>query len=316
MTKLFKSLLTATCAASLATACVVKQDAPPSEIAKAIPTNDQVAIKLPQTATRVDNAAVGDLATFYVATRGVTLTFNGGSAWVLILIHTIVQFPVTSVSGNTYTWGPWSGSALDPAIYKLDVTANADGTYDYVFSGHAKSDATAHFLTLIDGHADPTPGELKGNGTFLLDFDASRVVDPIDNANNHGQVDVNYNLATRHLDLTIMSTDANGQAASADYAYDEGVDGSGNMTFDVLANVGGTAAEEDLTLRSRWEANGAGRGDARITGGDLGSTSAIASECWSSSFLRVFYTDNASFNPTEGDATQCAYTDVSLPPAK
>ncbi len=315
MTKLMKSLLTATCVASLA-ACVVKQDAPPSEIAKAIPTSDQVAIKLPQNATRTDGATIGQLATFYVATRGVTVTFNVGSAWVLILIHSIVQYPVTSVSGNTYTWGPWSGNALDPSVYKLDVTANADGTYDYVLSGHLKSDATAHFIAVITGHADPTPGELKGNGTFLLDFDAARTVDPVDNANNHGQVDVHYDLAQRHLDLTIMSTDANGQPVSADYAYDEGADGSGNMTFDVLANVGGTAAEEDLTLRSRWLATGAGRGDARITGGDLGSTQAIASECWSQSFARVFYTDNVNFNPTEGDPTLCAYTDVSLPPAK
>jgi hypothetical protein len=316
MTKLMKSLLTATCAASLA-ACIVKQDAPPSEITKAIPTSDQVAIKLPQTATKSGTTAmVGQLATFYVATRGVTVTFNGGSAWVLILIHSIVQYPVTSVSGNTYTWGPWSGNALDPSIYKLDVTANADGTYDYVLSGHAKSDATAHFIAIIDGHADPRPGELKGNGTFLLDFDAARTVDPIDNANNHGQVDVHYDLAQRHLDLTIMSTDANGQPVSADYAYDEGLDGSGNMTFDVLANVGGTAAEEDLTLRSRWLATGAGRGDARITGGDLAATQAIASECWSTSFARVYYTDNVNFNPTEGDATQCAFTDVNLPPAK
>ena len=316
MMKTMKSLLLATCAASLATACVAKQDAPPSEIAKAIPTNTQVAIKLPQNAMRLEDPTIGQLASFYVATRGVTLTFNGGSAWVLVLVHTIVQFPVTSVNGNVYTWGPWSGSALDPSIYKLDVTANADGTYDYVLSGHNKQDTSGHFIALIDGHADPRPGEALGNGTFLLDFDAARTVDPIDNANQKGQVDVHYDLLARHLDLTIMSTDANGQAVSADYAYDEGADGSGNMTFDVLANVGGTAAEEDLTLRSRWLATGAGRGDARITGGDLGATQAIASECWSQSFLRVFYTDNANFNPTEGDAALCAYSDVNLPPAK
>jgi hypothetical protein len=316
MSMLFKSLLSAACAASLMTGCVVKQDAPPDEIAKAIPTSDQVQIKLPSTSTRLDSPTVGQLATFYVATRDFTQAFNGGSAWVLIVIHTIVQFPVTSVNGNVYTWGPWSGGALDPAVYKLDVTANADGTYDYVLSGHAKSDATAHFIALIDGHADPRPGELQGNGTFLLDFDAAHTVDPVDNPNAKGQVDVNYDLAAKHLDLSIMSTDSAGQPAELDYAYDETSTGGGDMTLDLVANIGGTSATEDVTLRSRWLSTGAGRGDARIAGGDLGSNQAIASECWDQSFLRVYYTDSANFNPTEGDASMCAFSDVDLPPAK
>jgi hypothetical protein len=314
---MLKRLLTATAALSLVTAAgCVKQDGPPQDINRAIPTSDQVAIKLPQTAMRTDAPTIGQLATFYVATRGVTMTFNGGAAWVLLLIHAIVQQPVTSVNGNVYTWGPGSGNALDPAIYKLDVTANADGTYDYVLSGHNKQDTSGHFIAIIDGHADPRPGEALGNGTFLLDFDAARTVDPIDNANNKGQVDVHYDLAAKHLDLTIMSTDANGQPVALDYAYDETATGGGDMTLDLLANVGGTSAVEDVTLRSRWLDTGAGRGDARIAGGDLGSNQAIASECWSQSFQRVFYTDSANWQPTEGDPTLCAFTDVDLPPAK
>ena len=34
-----------------------------------------------------------------------------------VLIHAIVQYPVTSTNGNVYTWGPWS-EALDPAEYR------------------------------------------------------------------------------------------------------------------------------------------------------------------------------------------------------
>lgn len=312
---IFKSLLSATCALSLvAAAGCVKQDAPPEGIAKAIPTSDQVSIKLPASATRTESPQVGQLATFYVETRGVTQMFNGGAAWVLILVHTIVQFPVTSVNGDTYTWGPWSGNALDPANYKLDVTANGDGTYDYTLSGAAKADPAQHFVAVIDGHADPRPGELRGNGEFLIDFDAARSIDPVDNANNKGQVDAKYDLAAKHLELTIMSTDANGQPASLGYAYDESADGGGDMTLDLLANIGGTAANEDVTLRSRWLATGAGRGDARIAGGDLGSQQAIASECWSQTFQRVYYTDSVNFQATEGDPSMCAFADVDLPP--
>ena len=300
-------------AASCLLAGCVKQD---DEISRALPTSDQVKIKLPETAARIDDPALGQLATYYVVTRDVTRTFNGGSAAVLILLHAIVEQPVTSVSGNVYTWGPGSGNALDPAIYKLDVTANHDGTFDYTLSGHAKSDATGHFIAIVDGHADPRPGQLKGNGDFLLDFDAARTVNPVDNANDKGQVSVHYDLAARHLDLDINSTDANGAPVSAQYAYDEGADGSGNMTFNVIANVGGTAANEDATIRSRWLATGAGRGDARLAGGDLGSAQAIASECWNQTFQRVYYTDNANLAQTEGNASQCAFATADMPPVK
>src|SRR5258706_3409851 len=145
--KIMKSLLAASCVVSMAvTGCIRKDATPTDEIDRAIPTSDQVSIKLPGQAR-----TVGELAPYYVVTRAVTRTFNGGSAWVLVLIHTIVQYPVTSVHGDTYTWGPWSG-ALDPAEYKLDVTANVDGTFDYTLSGRAKTVANSTFEAVLDGH--------------------------------------------------------------------------------------------------------------------------------------------------------------------
>lgn len=312
MMNVMKSLLAATCVMTLAATGCVRQDATPSdEIDHALPTSDQVKIKLPQTG---QTRTIGQLATYYLVTRDATVTFNGGSAWVLTLIHAIVQYPVTSVSGNVYTWGPWS-DALDPAEYRLDVTANTDGTFDYSLSGRNKTVAGSQFEMVIDGHADPTPGELQGNGDFFIDFDASKRVDPIDNANAKGSVNARYDLATKHLDLHIMSTDDNNTPVTADYSYAEGADGTGDMTFQFQGNAGGTAVLEDMTIRSRWAANGSGRGDARVTGGDLGSVQAIASECWGTDFRRSYYTDNVNFQATEGDAATCAYADVDLPPA-
>src|SRR5690606_6235418 len=96
----FAALVATTCSL---VSCVRHEDAPRG-IARAIPTADQIRIELPGESARM----LGDLAEWYVATRNVTRTFNGGTGWVLALIHTIVQFPVTTVSGDTYTWGPWS----------------------------------------------------------------------------------------------------------------------------------------------------------------------------------------------------------------
>ncbi len=303
-----KSLLAVACASSLV-ACVKQEDAP-TDLQRAIPTADQVRIKLPGGADRT----VGQLADWYVATRGVTRTFNGGAGWVLVLIHTIVQYPVTTVSGDTYTWGPWS-DALDPAEYKLDVRDMGDGTYAYQLSGRSKTEAGAQFEVIIDGDADPRPGDLKGNGQFLIDFDAGKRVNPIDSdPDARGTVDVRYDLAARHLDLTIMSTDAQGQPVLADYAYNETLDGGGDMIFSVDADAGGTSLAENVILRSRWQPDGEGRADARLSGGDL-ATGATASECWNGSFRRTFYTDSVNFAPTEGDVAQCAFGTADLPPA-
>jgi len=307
-----KSLLAATCTLSLV-ACI-KQDDGPKDIDRALPTADQVSIKLPETTARLIDPqdAVGQLATWYVATRDVTRTFNGGSAWVLVLLHAIVQFPVTSVHGDTFTWGPWS-QALDPAEYKLDVRAVGDGTFAYQLSGRSKTQANAQFEVVIDGTADPRAGDQKGSGQFLIDFDAGRRVNPIDASDAKGSVDVKYDLAQRNLDLTIMSTDAAGQPVSADYAYNQAADGGGDMVFDVNSNIDGKPANETVTLRSRWLGDGSGRADARIAGGDLGSFQATASECWNTMFGRVFYTDSGNFAPTEGAETACAFATADLP---
>ena len=306
---LSKTLLSCVAAASLV-ACVQTDDAP-SGLRTAMPTADQVAIKLPDSGG--SQRSVGELAQWYVATRGVVRTFNGGTAWVLTLIHTIVQFPVTSVSGEVYTWGPWSG-ALDPAEYKLDVTDRGDGTYAYQLSGRSKTEANAAFEVVIQGIADPTPGELQGNGELTVDFDAGRRVNPVDAGDAKGQMSARYDLAAKHLDLTLVSTDAQGAPVSADYAYNEAADGGGDLVFDFHADAGGTPALETATLRSRWLATGAGRADGRLADGDLPGAGVTASECWSTQFRRTYYVDSQSFAPTEGNVSDCAFAAADLPP--
>lgn len=307
MSKLLQTALVSTLVMNVA-ACV-KQDDPPESIQRAIPTAEQVKIKLPANQART----LGDLANYYVVTRDVTRTLNGGTGFVLVLIHAIVQYPVTSISGNTYTWGPWS-DALDPAEYKLDVTDNGDGTYDYLLSGRNKTEAGSQFEVVIDGHSDTTAGDNLGSGDFKLDFDASRRVNPIDAGDAKGNIVVQYDLAARHLDMVAMAPDINNNPAMFEYAYNETLDGGGDMVFNATADTGGTALAENIVIRSRWQADGAGRGDARLAGGDLGTEQAIASECWNSLFRRVFYTDSVNWQPTEGDVAQCSHGTADLPP--
>ena len=297
---MMKKSLLAVAAMSISLVACVKQEEAPSDLKTSLPTAEQVRINLPEGSNRT----IGQLADMYVTTRNVTRTFNGGSAWVLILLHAIVQYPVTSVDGNVYTWGPWT-EALNPAEYKLEVTDNGDGTYEYDLSGRNKSSMTG-FEVVISGHADPRAGELKGNGVFNIDFDASRRVNPVDAADDRGEVTVSYDLTKRHLDLDIVGVDDLGKPITAQYAYDEAADGSGNMSFGAKGDAGGGAQMESFEIVSKWAQTGQGRSDATATGGDIQASITVnLTECWDTNFKRTFYQDSQNFAPAEGNASSC-----------
>jgi hypothetical protein len=288
-------------------ACVQPADGPHA-ISRVLPKADDVKIQLPDTAASTA-FAVGDVASWYVATRDVTRTLNGGTAYVLILVHTIVLFPPTSRDGDTYVWGPHH-EPLDPAEWRLTVTELADGTYDWKLDGKSRLAEDAAFETLIAGNADG-----DGTGDFTLDFDAAERVNPVDN-DGKGVIAVDYDIAARRLDMTIDSVEDVGGTETPvhfEYAYAEGADRSGDMVFTILADTDdpGTAKEE-ATLRSRWLSTGAGRADVRLRNGDL-DAEVTASECWSTMFRRTYYADIASWLPTEGDLASCAFADSDLP---
>lgn len=309
-----RSLLAAAVISTVAaTGCIqANDDVHPA--ARAIPTSDQVQIKLPDKGAA---RTVGQLAPWYVATRGVTRTLNGGTAWVLIVVHTVVQFPPTSTSGDTATWGPWSDGPLAPAEYRLTVTALADGSYDWSLDGRSKLQAGSNFVSIVNGNAVPSEPEGQGTGHFTIDFDNGAIVNPVDNGDARGTVDVAYDLAARTLEMDIATAEDRGGVLTPvqyHYSYGEAADGSGDMAFAIHGDTEDPGdAAEDAVLRSRWQVDGAGRADMRLSGGDLGAQQVTASECWDTQFREVYYTDSASWLPTEGDAAACVYADADLP---
>jgi hypothetical protein len=299
-------------------ACIPPNDDPHPGISRALPTAEDVRIDLPENSSAKGTAeALGDLSPWYVVTRQVTRDLNGGTAWVLIVVHTVVQFPPTTVEGDTYTWGPWS-DALDPADYRLVVTALDNGSYDWSLDGRSKTQVGADFETVIAGNAVPGETEGTGHGEFTIDFDAAERVNPVDN-DARGVVGISYDLAARHLDMSIATVETRPEGevpVNYEYAYTEKEDGSGDMVFAAHGDTDdeGTAAE-DAVIRSRWLADGAGRADVRLSGGDVSTTiSVTASECWDSTFAVVYYSDSVNWQPTEGSQSSCAFADADLPP--
>jgi hypothetical protein len=287
-------------------ACV-RQDDGPAAIGRALPTAADVRIDLPESSSNAN--VVGALSPWYVATRDVTRVLNGGTAYVLIVVHTIVLFPPTVVDGDTYVWGPHS-QALDPAEWRLTVTALADGSYDWNLDGRSKTEPGASFETIVGGNAVP-----GGTGRFALDFDAAERVNPREN-DGRGVIGASYDVPGRALDLAVDTVEDHGGTPTPvhyDYGYREAADGAGDMTFSIFADTEDAGAlPEEATLRSRWQHDGSGRADVRLRSGDL-PAEITASDCWDTRFARVYYTDSASWQPTEGAVAACAFAEVSLP---
>lgn len=289
-------------------ACIPPNDDADPAIRGAIPRAEDVKVQLPENAAKPGANVVGELAAWYGVTRTITRDLNGGTAWVLILVHTIVQFPPTKVEDNVYTWGPWDGDALDPARYTLTVVDTGAG-YDWAFNGENKN--SGHSEDVITGTAHPGDVEFHGHGDFTIDFDAAERVNPIDN-DAEGVVAIVYDLTdgTPHLDMAISNS-----TASADYSYDADADGGGNMTFAAHGDTEDEGAlAEDAVVRSRWLSTGAGRADVRLSGGDLGSAQVTASQCWDATFGETYYSDSAGFVPPSGAESECAFATADLPP--
>jgi hypothetical protein len=315
-------------AALTSAGCLQQQEGP--DLGNALPRGEDVQVKLPDSAaasqlddgrtdgdigsTRLEE--LGQVADYYLVTRNVTRGLNFSVGWVLLVVHVVVQFPPTTVDGNVYTWGPHS-DALDPSEWMLIVTEHQAGQrYTWQLDGRDKTTAGSEFHTMISGEAFPGAEPHRGVGSFVIDFDEAELANPVDNQGKRGTVSVEYDLENRDdtqasVDMLIdgFEPDENGidRAVSFDYHYGENLDTSGDFAFGVHADLGEGALFEDAEITSSWDVTGAGRAVLEISGGDLGAISVSATECWDTSFRRVYYADSQQWAPTEGDEASCAF---------
>ncbi len=323
--------LTMTCLliSSLAAMGCLQQNKGPEQLDEALPRGEDISVKLPDSsaAAGLSNPytndgigstqleALGDIADYYVVTRNITRDLNFSVGWVLFVVHTVVQFPPTTVDGNVYTWGPHS-DALEPSEWKLVVTEHEVGEhYTWQLEGRDKTLNDSPFYTFISGEAFPGSEPYRGVGSFVIDFYEAEKANPVDNAGKRGLVSVEYDLentdgsqATVDMVIDAIEPDEAGveQELVWTYHYGENLDTSGDFSFGVHADLGEGDLFEDAEIVSEWDVTGAGRATMTISGGDLIDIEVAATECWDTNFRRVYYGDTYEWAPTEGSEDDCA----------
>lgn len=307
-----------------ASACTLQKADDVSEYRDALPDPTHVTVAGPEPdgsgkkTLATDDGSV-EVAEWYAFTRNVRDGVNVVTRDVLVGVWLVVRSAPSLVGADFAEWGP-SGDALDPAAYRLRVQRSADGTYLYRLDGRPRSSTSdADYVSVLSGTGYGRLDPRHGDGEFSIDLDAAKRLDPIKHRDDSGTVSISHDLPARDTAglprLITAQVDPSGDAWIR-IRSEANVDHTGSLRVDAHADSEASKATalEDISLVSRWRADGQGRADWAISGGDLPPTLPVvtASECWNGGFARVYYADSATFKPNFGDSGACVYSDSAL----
>ncbi|MGI5863749.1 MAG: hypothetical protein ACOX6T_17065 [Myxococcales bacterium] len=290
------------------------------EFRNASPSRQGVDIKVPSDSGKAltasdygsqEQALIGERAHWYTLTRAMTLVVNGGTAWVLNLCEQIIKHQPTTIDDTHAVWGPHT-NPLSPNTFKFTVTKVDDG-YDYLLEAKAKDADDSAYVTLISGHHVPGAAEKEGSGTFSLDWDAAQTLP--EHSKEVGKADFTYS-RNANLDVTVgvkfkqAMDEESGQRVDADYAFSQIAGGDGSFEFvlhkDMTELPNNTPAKERLAIKSRWQNDGAGRCDVKVSQGDIVNPLTL-SECWGSTFLETYYADSLGITAAQDAESACVF---------
>ncbi len=251
-------------------------------------------------------AALVSNSDFFRLTGALAASVNGGVGAILLVLRAVVELPPTKCEGDTCTWGPGS-SPLDYNVFELVVRKVGDH-YEYQLMAEPKSQPGSGFIAFLSGQAWPGAAPRRGHGNFALDFDqVARLDGP--HGDDTGRIEVQYDAAgpvvvdvqfLGMIDRNDPGDPANPNKVNAAYAFAASAAGG---DLQVAWRTLPPNAAATLSLHSRWDGSGAGRGDAKFVGGGFTYTE---SECWAggaSSFALVYDT-----NPPSGSESACAFS--------
>lgn len=256
----------------------------------------------------------GAWARYYAFTRHVRDGVNGTTAVVLGVVWAIVHTPPASVGEERAVWGPYTDD-LEPATYRLVVERVGEAEYDYRLEGRPRASTDdAEFRAVLEGKGYDKRHASHGDGYFTLNLDVARSLDPVKNPEG-GSLRIDHDLPSqldadgRALPRLIRADMTRGDTWWSVESEQSAQGGSLFVSAHDDLDPSKQTAREQIEIASRWLSSGAGRADVTLTEGDipdeLGAVTAV--ECWGTDFRRAYYEDSMSWEPSEGDASACAF---------
>lgn len=285
-----------------AAACAVTPDT--SEYQAALP-DDRLLVQVGNAASAA--RVSGEASEYQAATEDVAGDVNAFVRGVTDVVKEVTTYDPTWKDGeeNTALWGPWSDAGVDGQLWVHKDEAT--GTFTWALQ--TKLTADADWLDLAAGEFTPDgTGSGNGTGAFAFNFDTVEAVDPQGAA---GMIYAAYTVDDAGASVEMSFDGLSGTDVTdltGGYTWTQEKAGPGAMDFAFWADVTGNTTPELMILRTRWQADGAGRGDAYVTDGDLGALTYTATECWDIGAIVTYSEDNSSLTTT-GDANSCVFAE-------
>ncbi len=189
-----------------------------------------------------------------------------------------------SPTRSAYTW--W---------YALAPTVDGPWTEEVLKGTHYAGDETV----------------AEGEGTLAVDLDGWSSVT---GASDSGRLNYAYDI--RGLPWFSVATEdwssASWSMTDQTWSYQAAEDGGGDFHYASQLDVLEGTELDDLELRVRWTAEGLGRGDALIFGGEVTGKTGSASECWEPDGGLVWHSDDVDWMDDFGAVEDCAFQQSSF----
>ena len=272
----------------------------------------------------------GQYGQLYIATVQMTRAVNTGVLGILTILDGVLAYPPTSVSGDEAIWGPFTPGGLSAVEVRMTVKHESGEKFSYTMETRKR--AGGDYKTILSGTNERHGATARrGVGNFLIDFDAAAANDPA--VVERGQAKADYDTITdgRRIDVYFLNFQGRGDPERKDstYNFHENPDLSGNFIFATTGDIHQSAgmnfpAKETYLANTRWRADGAGRCDVNVYGGDMdasGLQKVVVSECWGTDFFVTFYTEDFtdkngntfSSKNRQGDDKTCVYPTAEPP---
>jgi len=252
----------------------------------------------------------GDTALTLQVLDPVVDALNAMTLDLLGVLDEIVSVPPTERTEDTRRWGP-NYVAEYGITYQLDVRLEGDTyLYEMLLDLGDTGEATN---SVMAGSYTPD-GDAAGAGGFDLLGVVLEAMLPVSGVSGTLAVDHQVDGAALGIgmDLRGLEADDIDDLLVPDvYTYGEAADG-GQMCFLAGVDWMDGAATEQLLVLSRWGADGAGRADGTLSGGDLADPIEMI-ECWDDTGRATYWWDSAGLFPTTGDPDACVLPAATVP---
>lgn len=242
-------------------------------------------------------------------TEAMCTQLNAAVLGMLEFVDTVRAYAPTEREADLRRWGPWSLQEGRAPFLQVEIGRSGVSEYGWAFAlSDLKSGPWTPFFTGTHFAGATVAG---GDGWFTAD--AGILADAL-GEDRQGVVEVDYdNRDGSALVVSFQGWQEPGEAPwDATYLYTEIAAGDRDFQYDTAADLVTGEALEAVAVRTRWTPEGAGRSDARVSGGDLGEVLTL-SQCWDAGGTLTWQADSHGLFEDMGDVSTCAFAETALP---